>query len=123
MPPRNRNNPAWYHAKWCFYFFNFVIEAIVVYLYIAVRVDRRFFVPNGSKRAGDYSGQNKQSDKEGILSKERQIETRVMSEEEVFDDEDYCECDEWPLADMEAQKKDPQLKNNGISWDWLDLTG
>jgi Protein of unknown function (DUF3112) len=105
MTPRLRDNPAWYHAKWCYYVFNFVIEAIVVYLYIAVRVDRRFHVPNGSKRAGDYSGRNKQHDKDSLGS-ESPVETRILSEEEVFDDdEEFCDCEEGPIKDVEAQRR------------------
>jgi hypothetical protein len=30
------------------------VEIIVVYLYIALRVDRRFYIPDGSKGLGDY---------------------------------------------------------------------
>ncbi|CAG8962181.1 hypothetical protein HYFRA_00005231 [Hymenoscyphus fraxineus] len=52
--PRPRTDPAWYHSKACFYSFNFAIEIIVVGLYAAVRVDKRFFVPNGSHGPGDY---------------------------------------------------------------------
>ncbi|RVX67211.1 hypothetical protein B0A52_08645 [Exophiala mesophila] len=88
--PRPRASPAWYHAKWCFYFFNFAIETVVVYLYLLLRVDRRFHIPNGSKGAGDYSG--------GVNSEPGVPATRgsrfsmgsthrVLSEEEVFDDE------------------------------------
>lgn len=101
--PRPRDNPAWYNAKWCYYFFNFVIEVIVIYLYILVRVDRRFHVPNGSKRAGDYSGRNKQLDKEDSLHNEGRVETRIMSEEEVFDDnEEICNCEEDHPKDIEG---------------------
>ena len=106
--PRPRSNPAWFHAKWCYWFFNFVIEATVSYLYIAVRIDRRFHVPNGSKRAGDYSGQNKHLEKVDSLHSESQFVRRIMSEEEVFDDEDFCDCEEGPLKDVEAQKKEQQ---------------
>lgn len=53
--PLPRTQPAWYDAKWCFYFFNFVLEIIVIYFYLAIRVDLRFHVPNGSKGPGDYS--------------------------------------------------------------------
>lgn len=60
LTPRPRLNPAWYHSKACFYAFNFTIEIIVVALYAAVRVDKRFFIPNGSSGPGDYlrSGSN-----------------------------------------------------------------
>lgn len=82
--PRPQNDPAWYHAKWCFYFFNFTIEIIVVYLYLLVRVDRRFHIPNGSKGPGDYS---KEQGAEQLGSRNsRESGVRIMSEEEVFDD-------------------------------------
>ncbi|KAK5060146.1 hypothetical protein LTR84_010030 [Exophiala bonariae] len=89
--PRPLNNPAWYHAKWCFYFFNFVIEIIVVYLYLLLRVDRRFHIPNGSKGPGDYSSEQMQhsptqtSDTPPRLS--LNSTTRILSEEELFDDD------------------------------------
>ena len=53
--PRPRADPAWYDAKWCFYIFNFTVEIIVVYLYIFLRIDRRFHIPDGAKGPGDYS--------------------------------------------------------------------
>ncbi|KAF9696908.1 hypothetical protein EKO04_004925 [Ascochyta lentis] len=48
-------DPPWYYEKACFYAFNFVTEIIVVVMYAVVRVDLRFHVPDGAKRAGDYS--------------------------------------------------------------------
>lgn len=77
--PRPATDPAWYHAKWCFYFFNFTIEIIVVFLFLVLRVDHRFYIPDGSKGPGDYvrgaaAGGNGKSG------------ARVLSEEEVFDD-------------------------------------
>ncbi|KAK4189685.1 hypothetical protein QBC35DRAFT_450126 [Podospora australis] len=54
--PREPQHPAWYHSKACFYFFNFGIEVIVVYLYALSRFDRRFHVPDGSSKPGHYSG-------------------------------------------------------------------
>jgi len=89
--PRPLSNPAWYHAKWCFYFFNFVIEIIVIYLYLLIRVDRRFHIPNGSKGPGDYTGEQMQqlptqtSDTPPRLS--LSSTTRILSEEELFDDD------------------------------------
>lgn len=88
--PRPRNSPAWYQSKWCFYFFNFTIETVVIFLYLILRVDRRFHVPNGSKGAGDYSGGA--TSESGISAAEdaRPSMTstrRILSEEEVFDDE------------------------------------
>ena len=84
MSPRPVSNPAWYHAKWCFYFFNFVLEISVVFLYALLRVDRRFHIPNGSKGPGDYS-RTSATEKEGRPDSTGSI-MRIMSEEEVFDD-------------------------------------
>lgn len=81
--PRPRNNPAPYQNKACFYIFNFVVEVLVLILYVVVRVDKRFHVPNGSKGPGDYSGRNKQGNEgkeKGIIAR------RINTEEETFDD-------------------------------------
>jgi hypothetical protein len=83
MMPRPRANPAWYQSKACFYIFNFTVEIIVVLLYIVVRVDMRFHIPNGSKGPGSYSG-TQHGDKAGH---EGAFADRIMSEEEDFDNE------------------------------------
>lgn len=80
------NDPAWYHNKWCFYFFNFTMEILVVYLYILLRVDRRFHVPDGSQGPGDYVRDNA-GEQEKRPESTHSIQ-RILSEEEVFDDED-----------------------------------
>ncbi|KAH8593494.1 hypothetical protein B0O99DRAFT_214421 [Bisporella sp. PMI_857] len=82
--PRPIQSPAWYHSKACFYLFNFTIEWTVVALYAALRVDKRFIVPNKSRGPGDYSRRDHQED--GATDKARpNILDRVLSEEEVFD--------------------------------------
>lgn len=52
--PRPANDPAWYDSKAAFYIFLFVIEIIVLYFFIAMRIDRRFFVPNGSSKRKSF---------------------------------------------------------------------
>ena len=88
---RPLNNPAWYDARWCFYFFNFVIEIIVIYLYLLVRVDRRFYIPNGSKGPGDYLTEQTQQlptqTSDAPPRSSLSSATRILSEEEVFDDD------------------------------------
>ena len=82
--PRPKDDPAWYHAKWCFYFFNFTLEIIVVYLYLILRIDQRFHIPDKSHGPGDYNKDRKDRLQE---VDERPTSTRrIMSEEEVFDD-------------------------------------
>ncbi|KAL8932165.1 MAG: hypothetical protein Q9216_006940 [Gyalolechia sp. 2 TL-2023] len=109
--PRPLSDPPEYYNRACFYIFNFVVEYIVIILYIVVRVDLRFYVPNGSKKAGDYSGINALRAKEEettnsnsgrVSNSEKRSNSgrnsarlsisarfsnvaRVLSEEEVFD--------------------------------------
>jgi hypothetical protein len=45
----------WYLSKAAFYCFNFVTELLVVVMFAIVRVDLRFYVPNGARKSGDYS--------------------------------------------------------------------
>ncbi|KAK0620265.1 hypothetical protein B0T14DRAFT_480985, partial [Immersiella caudata] len=53
--PRPIQDPAWYQSKACYYFFNFGVEILVVYIYALSRFDRRFHVPDGSSAPGHYS--------------------------------------------------------------------
>ena len=82
--PRPLSDPPKYFDKACFYIFNFTVEILVVILYVVVRVDQRFHVPNGSKGPGDYSRSNAMDSKEEGAAYNNS--GRVMSEEEVFDD-------------------------------------
>ncbi|KFA78883.1 hypothetical protein S40288_05316 [Stachybotrys chartarum IBT 40288] len=52
---RPAEGPAWYHTKAAFYCFIFVVELFVIYTYTFSRVDRLFFVPNGSGKRQSYS--------------------------------------------------------------------
>ncbi|KAL9079191.1 MAG: hypothetical protein Q9157_001900 [Trypethelium eluteriae] len=45
----------WYFSKAAFYCFNFVIEILVVALYAAGRIDRRFIIPDGAHGRGSYN--------------------------------------------------------------------
>lgn len=50
-------NPApWYFSKACFYIFNFVIEDIVIYGFLLVRIDKHFYTPDGAKGPYSYAG-------------------------------------------------------------------
>lgn len=72
--PRPINDPAWYHSKTCFYCFTFVTEILVLYMYLFVRVDRRFHIPDGA------SGRRHYGPAKG------KVERRIETEEEFFDD-------------------------------------
>jgi hypothetical protein len=55
VPARPASDPAWYDSKAVFYVVLFSFEIVVVYLLLFTRFDRRFWIPNGSKKPGDYS--------------------------------------------------------------------
>lgn len=61
MQPRPVTDPAWYHSKACFYVFDFGIDWMVVMLFLLARVDRRFYVPDGSSRVRRYRGEPEQT--------------------------------------------------------------
>ena len=54
-PARPASDPAWYDSKAVFYVVLFTFEIVVVYLFLFTRFDRRFWIPDGSKKPGDYS--------------------------------------------------------------------
>ena len=62
--------PPWYNAKWCFYFFNFTLEIIVIILFILLRIDLLFHIPNGSKGAYSYA--------RGKEAAEQEVETKSL---------------------------------------------
>lgn len=61
-PPRPVTDPAWYDSKACLYVFDFTFEILILSLLTFSRIDKRFFVPNGSTRAGDYTRLRAQND-------------------------------------------------------------
>ena len=88
---RPATDPAPYQSKACFYIFQFTVEIIVIYLYIIIRVDKRFYVPDKSKKPGDYSRGPDFYTRQDMAAKakgsgEGGIGSFISPEEEVFDD-------------------------------------
>lgn len=54
-PIRSLSQPAWYDTRAAFYTIELGFELIITFTLISVRFDRRFWIPNGSKRPEDYS--------------------------------------------------------------------
>jgi hypothetical protein len=54
-PPRPATNPQCYDSKVCFYVFNFTLEILILYVLTFGRIDKWFWVPNGSNQGGDYT--------------------------------------------------------------------
>ncbi|CZT20103.1 uncharacterized protein RCC_05960 [Ramularia collo-cygni] len=52
--PRPIEHPAWYQEKAAFWVFLFAIEVVILYFFLAVRIDERFWVPDGSSKLKTY---------------------------------------------------------------------
>lgn len=121
--PRTEPLPAYFHRA-AFYVANFTVEIVVVYLYALVRVDLRFWVPNGASKRRHFRVPEEEKKEDGEIGvpatatttetmsgeegrKEEDETHRVFSEEETFDaDEegDIVEGDEEKrLKDLEAR--------------------
>ena len=53
--PRLASDAAWYDSKVAFYVILFGFEIIIVYLFLFTQFHKRFWVPNGSNKPGDYT--------------------------------------------------------------------
>lgn len=54
-PPRPAPEPA-YLSKAAFYTFNFTLEICITFFWLAIRIDKRFHIPDGAKGPGSYAG-------------------------------------------------------------------
>ncbi|KAJ4287525.1 hypothetical protein N0V88_007627 [Collariella sp. IMI 366227] len=78
----------WFLGRAPFYCFNFAIELLVVFPYLFLRFDQRFWVSNGSSKPGDYSrvgpeGEELEATREGS----GESATGVSVEKEGVDDQ------------------------------------
>jgi hypothetical protein len=53
-PPRPFADPAWYESKACFYVFDLCLEILMLST-LTWGIDQRFWVPDGCRKAGDYT--------------------------------------------------------------------
>ncbi|KAL5341407.1 hypothetical protein BJX70DRAFT_358692 [Aspergillus crustosus] len=75
-PPRPATQPAWYHSKSTFYVFNFVLEILILSLLTFTRIDKRFHIPNGSTKPGDYSRIEPKASKERVPDNSGAVEPK-----------------------------------------------
>lgn len=86
--PRPKADPAWYDGKAAYYCFNFMLDVIVIHFYAAMRIDRRFWVPNGSSKVRTYEV-TKPENREGSLRSGVEGEEHMADgTEKVLDDRD-----------------------------------
>ena len=74
--PRPANNPAWYDSKAAFYVFNFTLEILILCLYIGLRVDQRFYVPDGSSKRKSYATADRTGSEDGSEEPNSPIEKK-----------------------------------------------
>ena len=103
-------NPAGYQGKACFYIFNFAIEIVITLLYVVVRIDKRFWVPNHSKGPGDYlRGRDVEAHKEepesGKSSAQDHLGDMITTEEETFDNKTPEEVTRSSTTAVEVDKE------------------
>lgn len=121
----------WYYSKACFYAFNFTTEILIVIFYAVVRVDLRFHVPNGSKKAGDYSRKRdsmynvnvmgdennlKRQSKAPTVGSNRSNETLHEYESSLFDDtRTLADSLRYPSSVLEIDPKSGHWKIKRLS--------
>ncbi|CAO2655480.1 Nn.00g105440.m01.CDS01 [Neocucurbitaria sp. VM-36] len=54
-PYRPLSHPAWYDSRAAFYIIELSFELVITFTLLFTRFDKRFWIPNGSSRPGDYS--------------------------------------------------------------------
>ncbi|PMD37055.1 hypothetical protein L207DRAFT_515483 [Hyaloscypha variabilis F] len=54
-PPRPLADPAWHESKACFYIFDFCLEILMLNTLTFGRIDQRFWIPDGCRKARDYT--------------------------------------------------------------------
>ncbi|KAF7716764.1 Uncharacterized protein PECH_008800 [Penicillium ucsense] len=77
MKPRPINMPPAYMHKACFFIFDFVLDLIVVIIFLFARVDRRFYVPDGSSKLRHYRGDLPDKKTQFQSENEQAYETRL----------------------------------------------
>ena len=54
-PPQRAPQPP-FLSKAAFYIFNFTIEICITFFWLAIRIDKRFYIPDGAHGPGSYAG-------------------------------------------------------------------
>jgi len=67
-----REAAPWFLSKACFYVFDLGMDFLVLAGYMVSRVDQRFWVPDGSKKAGDFES--------GVAAREEKMGAGVKGE-------------------------------------------
>ncbi|KAF2444819.1 hypothetical protein P171DRAFT_284194 [Karstenula rhodostoma CBS 690.94] len=87
IPVRNNQGQAnavpWYFSKASFYCFNFLTELLVVVFYAIMRVDLRFYVPDGARKPGDYRACRESQFNVAVIGSEKRLKRQSGPTESV----------------------------------------
>lgn len=85
MTPRPRDDPYWFDAKWCYYFFNFVFDIAIIYTYLISRVDKRFHILTKEEmEAKERSEEKREADvSRGDVSSNDSVKESVKDDESL----------------------------------------
>ena len=117
---RPASNSPWYDGKAAFYVIELVFEIIVLYLLILTRFDKRFWVPNGSNKPGDYS----RIDKDGSTASEMSSgqnndskEEKMTEQDKTFGEEKMAEQDNTLEEDKASHKSKVSAQDEPLEVD------
>lgn len=102
----------WYHQKVYFYVFDFTVEVLTVYLYAFLRVDLRFYVPNGAHGPGSYRAG---AGKPAVDGASDDDETRARSGINVYTEEETFDFDDRLDTNGAKEKFDLESQSDGVS--------
>ena len=114
---RPASDSPWYDGKAPFYVIEFGFEIVVLYLLLLSRFEKRFWVPNGSTKPGDYS----RFDKDNASEVEMMTgQDKMLEEDNTLEQDKTLEEDKTLETDQASQKskvsaQDKTLEADGAS--------
>ena len=97
-------NAPWYDSKAALYVIEFGFEIIINYVLLITRFDKRFWVPNGSTKPGDYS----QLDLDDPSARETSEQEKALEREQISKEDSALEHEK-------ISKEDSALEHEKIA--------
>ena len=104
---RPASNSPWYDGKAPFYVIEFGFEIVVLYLLLLSRFEKRFWVPNGSTKPGDYSRIDKDGSTARAMSSEQDNasdEEKMTGHDKTLEEDETLEQDKTLEMDQASEK-------------------
>lgn len=114
---RPASDSPWYDGKAPFYVIEFGFEIVVLYLLLLSRFEKRFWVPNGSTKPGDYSGIDKDnaSEVEMMTGQDKMLEEdKTLEQDKTLEEDKTLETDQ-ASEKSKVSAQDKTLEADGAS--------